>query len=137
MNKPSKGLSLNKQTGKDYTYYTFTTKSLKIFNNLYNMFYHDKIKVIPEKISEVLTPIGLAFWFMDDGNKTGKGIHLNTNAFSEKDLNLLILVLKHKFELDCSIHSRNRIYIKVKSVKFFVKLVEPYIEESMKYKIIT
>jgi hypothetical protein len=55
----------------------------------------------------------------------------------EKDLNLLILVKKHKFELDCSIHSRNRINIKVKSVEKFVKLVEPYIEESMKYKIIT
>lgn len=40
-----------------------------------------KIKVIPKNIFDVLTPIGLAFWLMDDGNKTGRGIHLNTNAF--------------------------------------------------------
>jgi hypothetical protein len=140
MNKPSKGLILNKQTGKNYIYYTFNSKSLKIFSSLYKIFYINKVKVIPENISvpkALLTPIGLAFWFMDDGNKTGKGLHLNTNAFSEKDLKLLLLVLKNKFDLDCSIHSRNRIYIKVKSVKNFVALVEPFIEESMKYKIKT
>lgn len=135
MCKPSKGFSLNKNTGLNYTYYTFNTKSLKEFNNLYDQFYINKIKVIPENIWELLTPIGLAFWYMDDGNKTGKGIHLNSNAFSDKDLSLLLLVLKNKFGLDCSMHSRNRIYIKVKSAKIFCDLVEPHIEESMKYKL--
>lgn len=72
---------------------------------------------------------------MDDGGKTGLGIHLNSNAFSDQDLKLLLEVLRVKFGLECNLHSRNRIYIVTSSVPKFVELVKPYIEESMKYKI--
>ena len=36
----------------------------------------NRIKIIPTNVFDLLTPIGLAFWHMDDGNKTSKGIHL-------------------------------------------------------------
>lgn len=42
----------------------------------------NNIKIIPTNIFYLLTPIGLAFWLMNAQNKTGKAIHLNTNAFS-------------------------------------------------------
>lgn len=95
-----------------------------------------RIKIIPKNIFDLLTPIGLAFWLMDDGNK---GIHLNSNAFSDQDLNLIIEVLRVKFGLKCSLHSRNRIYIWAISIPKFVELVskflQPHIEFSIKYKI--
>nr|UEV87061.1 hypothetical protein [Grifola frondosa] len=94
-----------------------------------------RIKIIPKNIFDLLTPIGLAFWLMDDGNKTDLGIHLNSNAFSDQDLNLIIEVLRVKFGLKCRLHSRNRIYIWAISIPKFVELVKPHIEFSIKYKI--
>lgn len=63
-----------------------------------------RTKVVPRNIGELLTAIGLASWFMDDGGKTGSGIHLNTNGFSKADLVILLKVLTEKFGLKCSIH---------------------------------
>ena len=141
MVEPSKGSSFNKRTGLTYDYYYFLTKSVVEYNDLNSIFYSTlnpdskRIKIIPTNVFELLSPIGLAFWLMDDGNKTSKGIHLNSNAFSDQDLNLLLEVLRVKFGLKCSLHSRNRIYIWSSSIPRFVELVKPHIESSMYYKI--
>lgn len=109
MNKPYFGTS--KVKGKSYHYYSFTTRSLKVFNNLHSSWYPSGVKVIPEKISEFLSPISLAYWLMDDGGWTKKGIHLNTNFFNLSDVERLVEILADKFGLKCSVHSRNRVYI--------------------------
>lgn len=70
-----------------------------------------KLKIIPENLFSTLTPIGLAFWLMDDGGWTINGIHLNINFFSRSDVEILIDILNRKYGLKCSIHSRNRINI--------------------------
>lgn len=50
----------------------FDTKA--IFKEYINLFYKydeinkKRIKIIPNNINELLTPIGLAYWIMDDGN---------------------------------------------------------------------
>lgn len=44
-------------------------------------------------------------------------------------------VLKNKFNLKNSIHSRNRIYIWASSVEDLIELVKPHMELSMLYKI--
>jgi len=62
-------------------------------------------------------------------------IHLATNAFLENDVRRLIKVLNEKFGLNCTWHNTNRIYIPVKSAKEFCKIVYPYIEEGMLYKV--
>ena len=141
MVEPSKGSSFNKSTGLTYNYYSFLTKSVVEFNGLNSMFYSKlnpnskRIKIIPTNVFDLLSPTGLAFWLMGDGNKTGKGIHINSNAFSEQDLKLLMEVLTVKFGLKCSLQSRSRIYIWASSVPKFCEIVKPHIEESMKYKI--
>ncbi len=133
MTKPSKVTSILKN--KEYISWQFSTKSIKQWNKLHKIWYLDGIKGIPLNIFETLTPVGLAYWLIDDGGWTGKGIHLATNAFTKEDLLRLIDVLQNKFKLDCSIHSRNRVYIKAKSRKDFINLVEPYVHPSMKYKV--
>ncbi len=77
----------------------------------------------------------MAYWFMDDGGWTGKGIHLNTNAFTKKDISRLIDILTDKYGLECSLHSRNRIYIKVRSSSQFINIIRPYIHTGMAYKL--
>lgn len=126
-----------KVKGTSYQYITFSTKSFAEWNNLYELWYKDGKKVIPDDkiLEEVLTPVALAHWHMGDGGWTGKGIHLATNAFPEEGVRRLIEVLNRKFGLSCTWHNTNRIYIPVKSAVEFCKIVYPHMEEGMLYKV--
>jgi hypothetical protein len=44
---------------------------------------------------------------MDDGTVTRSGFVLYTNSFTKKEVELLIEVLKIKFDLNCTIQSNN------------------------------
>lgn len=52
-----------------------------------DQFYLDGVKRVPKTIDQLLTPRGLAFWFMDDGSiksKESKGLILNTQGFADE-----------------------------------------------------
>ena len=91
------------RTGKIYNNISFTTYTLSCFNDLYNLFYLSKIKVIPSNIAEILTPVSLAFWIADDGswNKIGRFITLCTDSFTLIEVELLIDALNKNFNLKC------------------------------------
>jgi hypothetical protein len=55
------------RTGKIYNSLIFKTRMLPCFNYLWDLFYLERVKTIPSNIGELLSPIGLAFWIMDDG----------------------------------------------------------------------
>lgn len=107
------------------------------FNRYRNLFYKDK-KYINRYIFK-LGALGLSIWYMDDGCYCNNSIHLYTNCFSLKDDLLLLKVLKHNFNIEASLHKTSNIgrsiYIKAKSRKLFLDIVNPYICESMRYKI--
>jgi hypothetical protein len=116
--------------------YRFRTKSAPIFNYYRNLFYPDGKKIVPKEI-ENLTEEGLAIWFLDDGYRTGnntKGIAFSTEGFDKESIERLKTLLTNKFGLKCSIHSRNIIYIWVKSVPKLMKLISPFVPECMRYK---
>jgi len=51
---------------------------------------------------------------MDDGGKTGLGLHISTESFSITEINLLINILNNKYSIKSSLHIRKpsgRIYI--------------------------
>nr|YP_010130213.1 LAGLIDADG endonuclease [Clavaria fumosa]QPZ51115.1 LAGLIDADG endonuclease [Clavaria fumosa] len=131
---------LDKRTNKIYTRVQFATLSLPCFNELYLLFYSSGKKIIPLNIKELLTPIGLAYWAMDDGHKDRNNFIFNTNSYTLKEVELLKLVLKENFSLDCTIqqHKINqyRLNIRTKSVPHFKELVNPYFYDSMKHKLI-
>ena len=52
---------------------------------MYEKFYVNGQKVVPANIADILTPVGLAYWIMDDGGFTGTGLKIYTNAFSQDD----------------------------------------------------
>jgi hypothetical protein len=60
---------------------------------------------------------------MGEGGKCDKGFHFNTVAFSTSGVELLINALKMNFDLNCSIHSRNRIYIPAKEMLKFKQIL--------------
>lgn len=102
----------NPNTGKPVTQYAFSTKSLPSLTLLHYQWYkwteYKKgfIKIVPLNIEELLTPIGLAHWIMDDGFKHGNGIVLSTESFSLAEVELLKNVLKSKFDLAVTIQNR-------------------------------
>lgn len=49
------------RTGKIYSTIAFKSRNLPCLNPFYDMFYKNRVKVIPENIAELLTPRGLAF----------------------------------------------------------------------------
>lgn len=104
-------------------------------NELYDMFYKDKIKYINKELFEKIEPLGLAIWYMDDGSNVRSGYILCTNAFTDEDLKIIQDVLLHKFGINTSVHKDHSLYIKSDSKLTFKNLIEPYIVESMKYKL--
>lgn len=95
MDAPSEGKSTIK--GKTYTplpppyflikirgggAYQFTTRSIPEWNDLHALWYVGKTKVVPCNIFDILSPVSLAYWHMDDGGWTKGGIHLSTNSFT-------------------------------------------------------
>ena len=133
MDAPSQGHS--NINGAVHTWYQFSTQSLTCWNDLHALWYVNGVKVVPQNIFELLTPISIAYWIMDDGGRNGNGFHFATNAFTADEVNLLIKVLQDKFGLKCSVHSRNRIYIWASSTEQLANIVRPYVHSSMAYKI--
>jgi ubiquinol-cytochrome c reductase cytochrome b subunit len=123
---------------------------------LYKLFYtNSKKKVIPENIGELLTPLALAVWIMDDGTWKQPGVRIATNCFTKEECELLVSVLDLKFNLKCSrsaaqatpwshnfispgLHKNKnnyQIYIKQESISSLRKLVVPHMVPSMLYKL--
>lgn len=93
----------DRRTKKIYNSLIFKTRMLPCFNFLWELFYKDRKKVVPNNISELLTPVGLAFWIMDDGSLGSNGqIILSTLAFSSSDIDLLIEALQVNFNIKSS-----------------------------------
>ena len=72
------------------------TLTYPAFNKFQDMFYKDKVKVVPSKIEELMTARGLAYWYMDDGTSDRSGYVLDTDSFTKEDVELLGRVLKNK-----------------------------------------
>jgi hypothetical protein len=138
-------------SGKPASQYAFSTRSLPQITSLHKLWYvwsdelNKFIKIVPLNIGELLTPIGLAHWIMDDGYKNGRGVVLCTDSFTLSEVNLLIDVLKSNFGLDAKIYNRRqkdkplcwRISIKgdYDNMDKLKEIVLPYFVPSMHYKL--
>lgn len=123
----------------------FKSLTYSSLNWVHDMWYKDKIKVVPSNIGEFLTPLALAIWIMNDGTKSGTGLKICTNSFSYSECLLLVKVLYDNFNLKASIHSAGNyqkkdnqyiIYIWKESMPLLREIVLPYVHSSMKFKLI-
>lgn len=114
------------------------TRSYPCLTEIYNMFYVNKVKIVPLNLYEIIDYEFLAYWIMGDGTKAGNAIYLQTQSFSVKECVFIISVLIHKFDLNCNIHmQRNQpvIYISAKSMAKIRHKLLPYFIPSMYYKL--
>jgi hypothetical protein len=144
---PVYGEVFDERTQKTYKRWSFNSVTTGSLRFLAQKFYvYDKIqqkwvKQVPSDIGNLLTPEGLAYWYMDDGALKWKGksnaVRLCTDSFSEQNVNLLREVLKNKFQLETSIQRKDgcpRINIKERSYQTLRSLVLSYLHPNMYYK---
>ena len=119
----------------------FTTLSLPEFLTFRDLFYFGKTKIVPSNISKLLTNIGLAVWFMDDGSyksRECRGKLLCTHNFSNSEIALLCQVLDHNFGLRAIPRIQKdgtEIYIKALSYERLKSIISPFMVKSFLYKL--
>lgn len=121
---------------------------VNISNHILNDCFINGKKTITRKMIDNITPISLAFWYMDDGSlkhrskedKSNPNIILSTCGFSKEENELLVDMLINKFGVESNLRlEKNKywsIYITTKGTKVFLDLIKDYIPSCMKYKTI-
>ena len=115
--------------------YRFFTKQHPEITKLYQEFYQDREKVIP---NFKLNPLIIAVWFMDDGSKSYRTYYLNTQCFDYQSQQRLIQMLKEQYGIESSLNRDKEYYrlrIKQSSAKRFKKSIQNYIIPTMEYKL--
>ena len=128
----------------------FQTISHEAFNPLAKLFLctknnNGKKGILDSLITTNLTGRGLAYWFMDDGgkldynkNSKNRSIVLNTQSFTDKEVEIMSKELMAKFNLECEIRSNKSkkvIVISNNLDPLFYSLVSSYIIPEMRYKL--
>lgn len=116
----------------------FTTRSLPCITELYDIFYVNNIKIVPNVLFDLMTWEVLAHWIMGDGTYNS-GVRIQTDSFTVQEVVFIINILIIKLNLDCSLHYQRGkpiLYIKSKSIKKNLHNLLPYMPEYMRYKVL-
>jgi hypothetical protein len=126
---------LRKQNNTVYTEIRNCPKTSVSLLEFYHLFYENGKKIIRPELYDKITAVSLAYWYMDDGTKADVSCNLCTQGFSREEVNFLRKILFEKFNIETTINLKNVIRIRKKSLFDFIKLIEPYVHETMKYKL--
>lgn len=132
--------------------YSMRTVTHQDFEEFKNLFYITKdgkrLKIFSDKLSDMITPFSLLFWYMDDGTlgQGGKShtvfINLYTNNFSYKENLKIQRMFTEKFSLNPNVYfikTQKKYYIRfsksdvVKLMSIFQPLKQ-FIPNSLYYK---
>jgi len=124
--------------GTHYRSAKFNTYTFSSLLWLYELFYIDRVKVMPSNIIDYLTPLALAIWIMDDGGKHNAGLMISTYNFTYEGLLIIKAGLFSKYGLVVEIRKTSAGYILIflqSEMKALVSLVSPFFIPSMLYKL--
>jgi len=96
-------------------------------------------KIVPQKIAELIDPMALAAWIMDDGSYSKGRIDISTYSFSLSEIKFLQSVILSKFKVAMNFYRDRdrgfRMYCTARETKKLIEVINPYIIKSMMYKI--
>ncbi len=126
-----------------YTRWYFNTTVQPALIPMAKQFYSKKKKVLPELsvLETYLTPLALAYWFMDDGSlkSNARAYYLCTDNFTLSELKLMHAYLKTTYGWELAYHKKGlhsyRLYIPARFFHSFRQCIQPYIHASMYYKL--
>jgi hypothetical protein len=137
--EPRMAERFDRRTLKTYRSVRFYTKA--VLKSFRDSFYLDRRKIVPGMLGDVLDPMAVAVWFMDDGGRgarTPRGLVINTSGFSAEEQVILQEILLGKFGIRTSIHPRTngfQIDVRAESFRSFSALIEPFLITQMRYKL--
>ena len=134
---------------KDRSRHTFSwrfqTLSNGAFMKLWKTFYQNGKKIIPQNISVLLrhSPLALAVWLMDDGNRNHEAVFLNTQSFTLPEQKKLTIALQKVYGLTATINKHSvsngkqlyRVRIDSDSVKKLPLILGNYLLPEFHYKV--
>lgn len=127
--------------GKLYKTMSFNTWTYTSFDWIYDMWYKNNVKIVPQSIGEYLTPLALTIWVMDRGVKVPSGGLRFSNCFTLLECELLVRALHHNFGLKVIIYNKGIpfqycMYIPKESMVCLKNKIGNYIIPGMKYKLL-
>ena len=135
----------DKRTGKVYITIAFKTRSLCTLNYFYDLFYKydncgKRHKVVPNIIGELLSPVALAYWIIDDGGINAYGSTLlNTDRFRLSDIHKLQQALFNNFGLRTRLQNKRKnqwmIVIPIRQTVRLFDIVSIHMHPSITYKV--
>lgn len=140
-----------KNKGKEYLMYVGTMGTHTLVTKMHNLMYNsDNKKIATLDILRLLTPIGLAIWYMDDGNLAYKKnpdgticsreVSLHIEGLDYKSQNCVQQYFQEDLGLDARLHKARdsrKLWMNTTNSKKFIEIVKPYVEliDCMRYKI--
>lgn len=120
-----------------------TTRNHPMYSKLRERFYYQDRKTVTEHLMKMLTPMGIALWYQDDGCFAYHGgyqeVYLNTQGFNLAENELMSRHLQKRFGLQIRVNRAQGKYyclrLRRKDRQKFIDLVSPFISECMKYKV--
>ena len=141
-------ISIRKNGQKSQKFKTVSHSSFRFYGQqFYDSIHPPRRKKLPKLIHRWLNPCVLAYWFMDDGSfksSQSYGILLNTQNFQLSEIRTLCQIMTERWNLKCSPRKQKnqiykrvyyQIYISGRSFYAFLKLIDPYLIDSMRYKL--
>jgi len=134
---------LNKRSfnNRNVEIFNLDTFTHKVFNFYRKLFYKNGRKTITRELLNMLNPRSLAVWICDDGSFCAKQryIILCTNSYFLEEHKLIKEYFKDSWNLDPTIGFRDKKYYYLRfsknDTKKLVEIIEPFVHNSMKYKV--
>lgn len=137
--EPKLSYRYNEDGSKYQKSWWFRTVRHSKLTEIQKLFYFKGKKIVPRNISMFLDSSALAWWIMDDGSYSQSRIDISTYSFKLSEIKKLIKVVQDKFFIIANYYrdrdKGHRLYFNVTETKKLVKVISPYMIDSMKYKI--
>lgn len=117
------------------------TNAFGDIKDIESMFYINKKKVVPKSIKDMLSPLSVAIWYLDDGSRKGKEYgNIATCSFSLEETDILSKALNDLIGISTysTLSGKYPMLIipyKNNSFKLFREYIKDYVPESMTYKL--
>lgn len=125
--------------GKRYPCVQFVTRTHPVFTTWRRRFYLRSRKIVPIDVSDLLTPLAAAVWFMDDGSADHTGVTLQTHSFSDVEVQRLRTALSERFDVVATIRRNKRrliLYVGKRELPRFAEIIRPFLLSDFEYKLV-
>ena len=122
---------------KSWWFRTIRHPKLTLFHK---MFYKNGVKIIPKHIADLLDPLAMAVWIMDDGCLSRNVIDISTYSFELGEIKLLQKAIFKRFALETNFFRDRdkgfRMYFRKSETQKLIPLISQFVIPNLAYKIL-